>query len=340
MSKLSAEDTRKLAQSLGFGSRVLEDDPIYKSGPLVIFVPPSNGNAVPSLKSKTPPEAYPDCRREMIVIESSVAETPYGKFHVEAAGEGEPVLFIHGGTASAREWRPVLESLGQHARCIAMDRLGCGASDRSRRGYDRATLTNSLLALADALGLDRFGVVGQSFGGFWSLSLAFAAPERVSRMVLVNSAGGPMSAEELAERRARMAARRQAAPPRSEAEREAAIERTMTTIFADPSQVPSSFRDDLRWQMEQADPAQAGAVDGEHERLARERYDLLTIPTLVVWGEADAMIVGDRGRRLAAAIPGARYAGLPGVGHTCQIEAPGEFVAAVAPFLDATSNVG
>ncbi len=275
-----------------------------------------------------------------MAIESSLVETPYGKFHLETTGRGKPVLFIHGGTASAREWRPVLEPLGEHARCIAMDRLGCGASDRSNRGYDRTTLTNSLLALADALGLERFGVVGQSFGGFWSLSLAFAAPERISRMVLVNSAGGPQTAEELAERRARMAARRQAASPRSEAEREAAIERTMTTIFADPRRVPSSFRDDLRWQMEHADPAQAGAVDDEHERLAQERYDLLTIPTLVVWGEADAMIVGDRGRRLAAAIAGARYVGLPGVGHTCQIEAPREFVAAVAPFFDATADVG
>ena len=274
-----------------------------------------------------------------MAIESSFVETPYGRFHFEATGAGKPVLFIHGGTASAREWRPVLEALGEHAHCVAIDRLGCGESDRSARGYDRATLTNSLLACADALGFDRFGVVGQSFGGFWALCLAFAAPQRISRMVLVNSAGGPMTDAELAERRARMAARRQAAGATSEAEREAAIERTMTTIFADPHRVPASFRDDLRWQMEHADPAQVGIVDGEHERLAHEPYDRLTIPTLVVWGEADAMIPGDRGRRLAAAIPGARYAGLPGVGHTCQIEAPRAFVAAVAPFLDETAAI-
>jgi pimeloyl-ACP methyl ester carboxylesterase len=275
-----------------------------------------------------------------MAIAFSRVETPYGTFHVEATGHGKPVLFIHGGVASAREWRPVLEPLGEHARCIAMDRLGCGASDRSRKGYDRATLTRSLLALADALGLDRFGVVGQSFGGFWSLSLAFAAPSRISRIVLVNAAGGPLTEEELAARRARLAARREAPTPRTDAEREAAIDQTINTIFANPRRVPASYRDDLRWQMLQADPAQAGAVDHEHERLAHERYDQLTVPTLVVWGEADALIPGDRGRRLAAAIPGARYAGLPGVGHTCQIEAPAEFVAAVAPFLDETAAAG
>jgi pimeloyl-ACP methyl ester carboxylesterase len=272
-------------------------------------------------------------------IESRVVETPYGKFHVEETGSGKPVLFIHGGTASAREWRWVLEPLGEHARCIAMDRLGCGASDRSARGYDRATLTNSLLALADALNLNRFGVVGQSFGGFWSLSLAFAAPQRISRMVLVNSGGGPLTPDELVQQRARWGARGRARAPQTPAEIEAALDRTISEIFANPGRVPSSYRDDLRWQMQQADPAQAGAVDDDRERLAKEPYDKLTIPTLVVWGEADAMIVGDRGRRLAAAIPGARYAGLPGVGHTCQIEAPAEFVSAVAPFLDETASV-
>lgn len=269
-------------------------------------------------------------------IESSFVETPYGKFHVEAAGAGKPVLLIHGGTASAREWRPVLEALGQHARCVAIDRLGCGLSDRSAAGYDRTTLTNSLFACADALGFDRFGVIGQSFGGFWGLSMAFAAPERISRLVVVDSAGGPMTDEEVAERRARAEAQRRAAPITSEAEIQAEIERTMTTIFANPSRVPASFREDLRWQMAHADPGQRAAVANEFERLARERYDLLRIPTLVVWGEADSMISAERGRRLAEAIPGARYVGLPGVGHTCQIEAPAEFVAAVAPFLDET----
>jgi pimeloyl-ACP methyl ester carboxylesterase len=85
--------------------------------------------------------------------------------------------------------------------------------------------------------------------------------------------------------------------------------------------------------MERADPAQAGAVDDEHAKLARSPFDRLTMPTLVVWGEADSLAPVVYAHQLVAAIPGARYAGLPGVGHTCQIEAPAEFVAAVAPFL-------
>jgi 3-oxoadipate enol-lactonase len=270
----------------------------------------------------------------MPTIDSSFVDTEFGSFHVESAGQGTPWLFIHGGTASAREWRPVLPGLGEHGRCIAIDRLGCGESDRSRRGYDRATLTKSLFACADALGLDRFGVVGQSFGGFWGLSMAFSGPARLIGLVVVNGAGGPMTEDELAEWQIRAARRQSESAANSDPQSVAAVEQTMREIFADPTRVPPSFREDLRWQAEHAAPGQLAAVTADREWIARQPYDRLSMPVLVVWGEADSMIPVERGRRLAAAIPNARFIGLPGIGHTCQVEAPREFIAAVAPFLD------
>jgi pimeloyl-ACP methyl ester carboxylesterase len=268
-------------------------------------------------------------------IESSFVATPYGRFHVESVGQGAPWLLIHGGTASAREWRQVLPGLGQHAHCVAIDRLGCGESDRSQRGYDRDTLTASLFACADALGWDRFGVIGQSFGGFWGLSMAFAHPERLVGLVVVDGAGGPMTDAERVEWQSRARARMSQPEPTTEAEREAAIEDTMQEIFADQSRVPASFRDTLRWQTQHAAPGQFAAVAEDWLRLGNEAYDQLSVPTLVVWGETDSMISFERGKRLAAAMPHARYIGLPGVGHTCQVEAPEAFIAAVAPFIDA-----
>ena len=275
-------------------------------------------------------------------ISSSYVATPFGRFHVESAGGGKPLLLIHGGTASAREWRLVLPGLGEHARCVAADRLGCGLSDRSP-SYDRLTLTRSLLALADALGWDRFGVAGQSFGGFWALSLAHEAPERVSRLVIVNSGSSArMTDAERQQRAARMAAMRSAKTwdEMTVAERASAADRTIAQIYADPRRVPASYRDDLLWQMERAAPGQLGAVAGQDEHVSPDALGRIRCPTLVVWGEADSMGPAERGQHLAAAIPGARFVGLPGVGHTCQIEAPREFVAAVAPFLDETAEVG
>lgn len=231
-------------------------------------------------------------------IESSQVATPFGRFHVEAAGEGKPFLLIHGGTASAREWRPVLPDLGKHARCVAVDRLGCGLSDRSPT-YDRLTLTKSLLALADALGWERFGVAGQSFGGFWALSIAHEAPERVSRLVIVNSGSSArMTEAESRERAARMAAMRSAKTwaEMTVEEREAAADGTIASIFADPRRVPASYRDDLLWQMERAAPGQLAAVAGQDDHLTVEALGRIKCPTLVVWGEADSMGPPERGR--------------------------------------------
>jgi pimeloyl-ACP methyl ester carboxylesterase len=277
-----------------------------------------------------------------LAVESGFVTTAFGRFHYDAVGEGKPVLFIHGGTASAREWRWVLPALGKHARCVAIDRLGCGQSDHSRLGYDRTTLTNSLLACADELGLTRFGVVGQSFGGLWALSLAFTAPQRVSRLILVDSAVGPRTEDELAERQAHPPSFQLLKPwyQMSAEEREANLDNVFARIFADPSRVDPTFREDLRWQNDRMDRNQPRLGGELFEGIARQRYDSIRCRTLIVWGEADSMDPVRYGHRLAAAIPHARFVGLPGVGHTCQIEDPERFVASVAPFLDETDAIG
>ena len=88
--------------------------------------------------------AFDEVQHEMSVG-SRFVQTDYGTFHVESAGAGTPVLFIHGGTASAREWRPVLPLLAGHAECVAIDRsmltLGNSASSPPRRAILNRHLT-------------------------------------------------------------------------------------------------------------------------------------------------------------------------------------------------------
>ena len=157
--------------------------------------------------------------------------------------------------------------------------------------------------------------------------MAFAQPKRLTGLVVVDGAAGAIDEQEIGEWEKRWAARPQ---PPTDVERY--VDFTMQQIFADPSRVPASFRDDLRFQFEHAAPGQIDAV--AEDRRTVMPYASLRMPTLVVWGEQDSMAPPARGRRLAEAIPGARFVGLPGVGHTCQVEAPAEFVAAVAPFLN------
>src|SRR5581483_4581385 len=97
------------------------------------------------------------------------------------AGDGPPLILVHGSGMSASTWAPLMPYLGRH-RLIAFDLPGFGLSDpfdysgRSLRSHAVAQLTS----LLDALGLEQVPVVGTSLGGMWALCLALDAPDRVA----------------------------------------------------------------------------------------------------------------------------------------------------------------
>jgi len=108
-------------------------------------------------------------------------------------GEGRPVIFIHGsgpGVTAWANWRLNLPVVSESVRAIAPDMLGFGYTDRPADGvYNMERWRGHLIGLADALGLDSFDIVGNSFGGALALSMAVHHPERVRRIVLMGAAG-------------------------------------------------------------------------------------------------------------------------------------------------------
>ena len=117
----------------------------------------------------------------------------------QAVGDGTPLLFIHGGSASGTSWADLAVRLPDR-RCILVDRPGTGLSDPVARPVesldDLAALGDSLLPdLVDALALTAVDVVATSFGGWFALRGTLAAPDRVRRLVLVAwVAGAPVAA--------------------------------------------------------------------------------------------------------------------------------------------------
>jgi pimeloyl-ACP methyl ester carboxylesterase len=99
-------------------------------------------------------------------------------------GEGPPLLLVHGSGMSASTWAPLIPYLGRH-HVIALDLPGFGLSDPFDYGGQslRQHAVAQLSSLLDALGLERVPVIGTSLGGMWALSLAVAAPARVSVVV-------------------------------------------------------------------------------------------------------------------------------------------------------------
>jgi pimeloyl-ACP methyl ester carboxylesterase len=111
-----------------------------------------------------------------------------------AEGSGPPVLLLHGsgpGTTAAA-WTPLIAALAPRFHVIAPDLLGFGASPRPS-GSLRGAWTAQALALIDELGHETFAVVGNSAGGAIALSLAYARPRAVTRVVAVGSVGYPMA---------------------------------------------------------------------------------------------------------------------------------------------------
>ncbi len=105
------------------------------------------------------------------------------------AGEGEPVVFIHGITSSARTWMNVFPLLEDRARLIAIDLPGHGRSDKPRTDYSLSGHASAVRDLLLSLGIERATIVGHSLGGGVALQFAYLFPERVGRMVLVGAGG-------------------------------------------------------------------------------------------------------------------------------------------------------
>jgi len=120
--------------------------------------------------------------------------TPTGRLRVSAggAGTGVPVLFLHGIAMNRTNWNAQLEHLTRSRRAAAFDLPGCGDSDAPADGdYSIAARVRSIGAVADALGYERFVLVGHSYSGLLAGSYAAEHPERVAGVVLADGAFDP-----------------------------------------------------------------------------------------------------------------------------------------------------
>ena len=111
--------------------------------------------------------------------------------HVQLGGpeSGEPILFLHGFPESHRTWRAILPDLARDFRVIAPDQRGFGASDKPEEvdAYKADRIVEDIVALADALGHDRFTLVGHDWGGAVAWLAALRHPDRIGRLIIANA---------------------------------------------------------------------------------------------------------------------------------------------------------
>ena len=268
------------------------------------------------------------------------ARLPVGDVTIEVtqAGDGPPLLLLHGFTGAAESWAPLQRVLGDRWHTVAPSLLGHGASsappDPAR--YRMEECVADLVALLDLLGLDRIAVLGYSMGGRVALHLALAAPERVAALVLESASPGIVDAEERAERVRADGALADDVERDGIAAFVARWERI--PLFASQAALPAAARERLRAQRLRSSPTGlANSLRGMGTGAmtpAWDRLGALRVPVLLVAGALDAKYLA-LGRRMAAAVPGARLEVVEGAGHAVHLERPDRFAALVGGFLAA-----
>jgi pimeloyl-ACP methyl ester carboxylesterase len=108
------------------------------------------------------------------------------RMHVAEAGQGEPIVLLHGWPQHWYLWREVIPLLAPHAHVICPDLRGFGWTDAPDSGYDRETMARDVLALLDELGLERVRIVGHDWGGWIGFLLCLRHPARFSSFVALN----------------------------------------------------------------------------------------------------------------------------------------------------------
>jgi pimeloyl-ACP methyl ester carboxylesterase len=116
------------------------------------------------------------------------------RLHAVIGGDGPPLLLVHGWPESWYAWRLLMPALARGLEVIAVDQRGMGLSDKPQDGYDTGTQAGDLVALMDALGHERFAVVGHDTGFAISYALAADHPDRVERAALLEIPGSPGTA--------------------------------------------------------------------------------------------------------------------------------------------------
>jgi pimeloyl-ACP methyl ester carboxylesterase len=240
--------------------------------------------------------------------------------HYREAGQGPVLILIHGLGSSSEAWNADLDSLAKSYRVIAIDLPGFGKSDRPKADYSVRYLAGVVNEFMDSLGLTRATLAGNSLGGWVAALVALENPQKVSNLILVNSAG----------------LRREGAPPvkldPATRDEEKAL---LLTVFSNQSFVTDQVVDEQWEYSKEVRPVVQSMLASfkSSPPFLDDRLKDIKVPTLVIWGRQDKMIPLEAGKRFAKGIPGARLAVIENAGHLPQIEQPDAFNRAVKGFV-------
>jgi pimeloyl-ACP methyl ester carboxylesterase len=243
-------------------------------------------------------------------------------WYSDSGGRGAAVIFVHAATGSSRVWeyqRPAFAARG--FRVITYDRRGFGRSTVDASSSQPGTGADDLRGLLDHLHIERAHLVGTAAGGFVAWDFALSFPERLRSLVVASSIGGVQD-------EAYLELHRRLRPPE------------FAAMPADIRELGPSYRASNaagweRWRELERTARPNGTPPAQtfRNRVTFAALETITVPTLLLTGDADLFAPPAIMRLFAARVKGSRSIVIPEAGHSAYWEQPEAFNRAVLDFL-------
>jgi pimeloyl-ACP methyl ester carboxylesterase len=277
-----------------------------------------------------------------VAVEAQSVEIDGLPIRYLAAGEGPPLVLLHGAGDNSLDWRWVLPALARKHRVYAPDLPGSPDSARPAADYSPAFFERFVAAFVDALGIGPATFVGNSLGGLIALRLALSEPARVRALVLVDGADLGSAVNPLFTS-VNVPLLGEAAIPfwrTPVGAYQRAWGRTALLFAHSPKSVPRE------WLAKQCRLALSPGYLAAHLTVLRtlvsplgqrevlvDRLPSLKIPTLVVWGARDRVFPQSQAREAVTHLPEGSLSLIPECGHMPHVECPDRFLGALDGFL-------
>lgn len=264
--------------------------------------------------------------------------------HVRDEGprDATPIILLHGSAADLHTWQPWVDGLKDSHRVIRFDQVGHGLTGPDpEHDYSLENFVSDIDEVADALGLETFILGGNSMGGGHTVAYALAHPDRLDGLILVDAGGADIRRES----RGNIGFTIARTPVLNQVMRHI----TPRSMVAKSLSQSVSIQDvvteeavDRYWELLRYPGNRAATIvrfSGNRRAFAADEVKGIDKPTMILWGDEDALISVDAAYWFDQHMPNSTLSVYEGIGHLPQEEAPEETIADVRAWLEILASV-
>jgi pimeloyl-ACP methyl ester carboxylesterase len=263
----------------------------------------------------------------------------------EGPKDAPAILLLHGSNADLHTWEPWVAGLSDSYRIIRFDQVGHGLTGPDpAHDYSLASFTADIDEVADALGLERFFIGGNSMGGKHALAYAVQHPARVAGLILVDASGSPIRDEDKADDDDGGGGNIGFTIAMTPGINKIAEQITPRSLIAQSLDQSVSIKSvvteeaiDRYWELLRFPGNRAATMarfSTEYEPLTQAQVQTVKSPALILWGDEDRLIPVSAGEWLAQHLSNSQLIVYPGIGHLPQEETPDATIADVRKWLE------